>query len=111
MKPLPTVIELNSKMNRHDFQRMKLLLACASKDPTRLVINKVLVKKSETGVTLTATDGRRMRVDHFDLEAAQGIYDIKVNSGSSIFLMKNRDGLKFPDTDRVIPSTGSPCIK
>jgi hypothetical protein len=87
-----------------DFHRLKAVLVCASKDPTRPVINKVLVKKAETGVTITATDGRRMRVDHFDIEASQGIYDIKVNSGSGIFLMQNKEKLTFPKTDQVIPS-------
>jgi hypothetical protein len=93
-----------TRTNRTDFRRMKRLLSCASKDPTRPVINKVQVKKTESGITITATDGRRMRTDRFDLEAAPGIYDIKVNSGTSVFLMKNRERLKFPDTGRVIPS-------
>jgi hypothetical protein len=93
-----------TRTNRTDFRRMKRLLSCASKDPTRPVINKVQVKKTESGITITATDGRRMRTDRFDLEAAPGIYDIKVNSGSSVFLMKNREGLRFPKTEQVIPS-------
>ena len=93
-----------TKANRTDFERMKSLLACASKDPTRLVINKVLVKKAVTGVTITATDGRRLRIDHFDFEAAAGIYDIKVNSGSGIFLMRNKEKLTFPRTDQIVPS-------
>ena len=96
-------IEMN-RTNRLDFQRMKLLLACASKDPTRSIINKVLVKKAAAGVTITATDGRRMRIDHFMIEAAAGIYDIKVNSGSGIFLMRNKEKLTFPKTEQVIPS-------
>jgi hypothetical protein len=87
-----------------DFHRMKSVLACASKDPTRLVINKVLVKKEAAGITVTATDGRRLRIDHFDLEAAAGIYDIKVNSGSGVFLMRNKERLTFPNTNQVIPS-------
>ena len=93
-----------TKANRTDFERMKSLLACASKDPTRLVINKVLVKKAVTGVTITATDGRRLRIDHFDFEAAAGMYDIKVNSGSGIFLMRNKEKLTFPRTDQIVPS-------
>lgn len=93
-----------TRTNRIDFQRMKLLLACASKDPTRMILNKVLVKKAAAGVTITATDGRRMRIDHFDIEAAAGIYDIKVNSGSGIFLMRNKERLTFPKTEQVIPS-------
>ena len=96
-------IEMN-RTNRLDFQRMKSLLACASKDPTRSIINKVLVKKAAAGVTITATDGRRMRIDHFMIEAAAGIYDIKVNSGSGIFLMRNKEKLTFPKTEQVIPS-------
>jgi hypothetical protein len=100
---LNDTIEMN-RTNRIDFQRMKLLLACASKDPTRLVINKVLVKRAAAGVTITATDGRRMRMDHFMVEASAGVYDIKVNSGSGIFLMRNKEKLTFPKTEQVIPS-------
>jgi len=100
---LNDTIEMNRK-NRIDFRRMKRLLACASKEPTRRISNKVQVKKTESGRTITANDGRRMRTDRFDLEAAPGIYDIKVNSGTSVFLMKNRERLRFPDTGRVIPS-------
>jgi hypothetical protein len=96
-------IEMN-RTNRIDFQRLKAVLACASKDPTRYAITKVLVKKAVAGVTITATDGKRLRIDHFDLEAVAGIYDIKVNSGSGIFLMRNKEKLTFPKTDQVIPS-------
>ena len=100
---LNDTIEMN-RTNRTDFHRMKSLLACASKDPTRMILNKVLVKKAAAGVTITATDGRRMRMDHFMVEASAGIYDIKVNSGSGIFLMRNKEKLTFPKTEQVIPS-------
>ncbi len=93
-----------TRSNRTDFERLKAVLACASKDQTRYPITKVLVKREAAGVTITATDGRRLRIDHFMIEAAAGIYDIKVNSGSGIFLIRNKERLKFPDTNRVIPS-------
>lgn len=93
-----------TRSNRTDFERMKAVLACASKDQTRYPITKVLVRKVAAGVTVTATDGRRLRIDHFMIEAAAGIYDIKVNSGSGIFLMKNREKLTFPKTDQIVPS-------
>jgi len=93
-----------TKANRTDFERMKAVLACASKDPTRMILNKVLVKREAAGVTITATDGRRLRIDHFMIEASAGIYDIKVNSGSGIFLMRNKEKLTFPKTDQIIPS-------
>ncbi len=93
-----------ARTSRTDFQRLKSVLACASKDPTRYAITKVLVKKEAAGVTITATDGRRLRMDHFDLEATAGVYDIKVNSGSGIFLMRNKERLTFPNTEQVIPS-------
>ena len=93
-----------SRTNRIDFQRLKSVLACASKDQTRYAITKVLVKREAAGVTITATDGKRLRIDHFDLEAMAGVYDIKVNSGSGIFLMRNKEKLTFPKTEQVIPS-------
>lgn len=96
-------IEMN-RTHRTDFERMKAVLACASKDQTRYAITKVLVKREASGITMTATDGRRLRIDHFMIEASAGIYDIKVNSGSGIFLMRNKEKLTFPKTDQVIPS-------
>lgn len=93
-----------TRNNRTDFARMKSVLACASKDMTRYAITKVLVRKAESGVILTATDGRRLRMDHFDMEASAGLYDIKTNSGSSIFLMRNKERLTFPKVEAVIPS-------
>jgi hypothetical protein len=49
-----------------DFQRMKSVLVCASKDQTRYTITKVLVKRAAEGITVTATDGRRLRTDESD---------------------------------------------
>lgn len=96
-------IEMN-RSARTDFERMKSVLACASKDPTRYAITKVLIKREAQGITVTATDGRRLRIDHFMIDAVPGVYDIKVNSGSAVFLMKNREKLTFPKTEQVIPS-------
>jgi len=87
-----------------DFHRLKAVLVCASKDQSRFAITKVLVKKETAGVTITATDGRRLRIDRFDIETAAGVYDIKTNSAGSIFLMRNKEKLTFPKTDQVIPS-------
>jgi hypothetical protein len=87
-----------------DFNRLKAVLVCASKDPTRPVINKVLVKNSGENITITATDGRRLRTDVFTIDAVAGIYDIKTNTAGSVFLMRNKEKLTFPKTDQVIPS-------
>jgi len=45
-----------------------------------------------------------MRMDHFMVEASAGIYDIMINYGSGIFLMRNKEKMTFPKTERVIPS-------
>jgi hypothetical protein len=99
-------IELtNDKYTKADFARMKSMLGCASKDSTRHVITKVLVETQEEGITITATDGRRMRSDHFGIEAEAGIYDIKVNSGKLIMLTKCSEDLVFPSYRQVIPNS------
>jgi hypothetical protein len=87
-----------------DFNRLKAVLVCASKDPTRPVINKVLVKNSGENITITATDGRRLRTDVFTIDAVAGVYDIKTNTAGSVFLMRNKERLTFPNTSQVIPS-------
>lgn len=98
-------IELtNDKYTKADFARMKSMLACASKDSTRHVITKVLVETLEDGITITATDGRRMRSDRFNLEAEAGIYDIKVNSGKLIMLTECQEELVYPNYSQVIPN-------
>ncbi len=99
-------IELtNNKHTRKDFVRMRSVLACASKDSTRHVITKVLVETHEDGITVIATDGRRMRSDGFSLEAEAGLYDIKVNSAKSVFLTQCQEELVFPTYRQVIPNS------
>ncbi|VGO14435.1 hypothetical protein PDESU_02996 [Pontiella desulfatans] len=93
----------NDKHTRADFARMKSVLACASKDSTRHVITKVLVEKTETGITIITTDGKRMRSDSFNLEAEAGIYDIKINSAKAVFLTQCEEGLVFPNYRQAIP--------
>jgi hypothetical protein len=98
-------IELTKdKYTKADFVRMKSMLACASKDSTRHVITKVLVESVDDGITITATDGRRMRSDRFSMKAEAGIYDIKVNSGKLIMLTKCQEDLVFPSYRQVIPN-------
>jgi hypothetical protein len=100
------MIELNNdKYTKADFARMKSMLACASKDSTRHVITKVLVETNDEGITITATDGKRMRSDHFSMEAEAGIYDIKVNSGKLVILSPCQEELVYPNYRQVIPST------
>lgn len=97
-------IELtNDKHTKSDFARMKAVLTCASKDSTRHVITKVLVEQAEEGITITGTDGRRLRCDRFDIEAEAGVYDIKVNSAKAIFLAQCTEDLTFPNYRHVIP--------
>ena len=106
MKRRPTTIELNSKENKEDFRRMKSVISCTSKDPTRPVLHHVLVETGEDEETIqvTATDGRRLRTDRFDMEASPGVYEIKASTGRSIYLVKSRQKLKFPDHRQVLPS-------
>jgi hypothetical protein len=96
---------IKDRHNRADFDRLRLTLACASKDSTRDVITRVLVETNEDGVTITATDGRRMRSDRFLIEAEAGIYDIKVNSGKLVMLTKCSEELVYPNYRQVIPNS------
>jgi len=99
-------IELsNDKYTKADFVRMKSMLACASKDSTRHVITKVLVETNEDGITITGTDGKRMRSDRFLMEAEAGVYDIKVNSGKLVMLTKCSEELVYPNYRQVIPNS------
>lgn len=82
---------------------MKSVLACASKDSTRHVITKVLVENNEDGITIIATDGKRMRSDRFSLEAGPGIYDIKACTAKTVFLTQCQEELIFPSYRQVIP--------
>jgi hypothetical protein len=98
-------IELTKdRYNRADFDRLRSALACASKDSTRHAITKVLVEKDEDGITVIATDGRRLRTDRFNLEVEAGIYDIKVNTGKTVFLSECTEELVFPNYRQVIPA-------
>lgn len=85
---------------------MKLVLTCASKDSTRPAINKVLVEQAKEGITVTATDGRRLRSDQFKLKAEPGLYDIKTSNAKSVFMVLSQEGLVFPTYQQVIPSHG-----
>lgn len=98
-----TIEYTKDRHNRADFDRLRSVLACASKDAGRHVITKVLVEKDEEGIIVIATDGRRLRSDRFNLEAEPGIYDIKANSGKSVFLTKCEEELVFPNHRQVIP--------
>ncbi|VGO13401.1 hypothetical protein PDESU_01958 [Pontiella desulfatans] len=101
-----SMIELNNnKHTKPDFTGLKSVLACTSKDPTRHVLSKVLIETDgDDGITITATDGRRMRSDRFNLEAEPGLYDIKVNSAKAIFLTRCQEELTFPSYRQVIPN-------
>jgi len=104
MKRKRTVIELHSKTDRADFQRMRTLLTCLSTDATRPVLHNVLVETVEDGVQLTATDGKRLRSDRFELDVSPGLYEVKANAGRGVFLTKSRSQMKFPNHKQVIPS-------
>jgi len=96
---------IKDKHNRADFARLRSVLACASTDPARHVISKVLVEKDEDGIAVIATDGRRLRSDRFNLEAEPGIYDIKANTGKTVFLSQCGEDLVFPNHRQVIPNS------
>ncbi len=101
-----TIEVTKEKHNRADFARLRSTLCCASTDPARHVINKVLVEKDGEGITVIATDGRRLRSDRFNLEAEPGLYDIKVNTAKTVFLSQCTEDLVFPNHRQVIPRTG-----
>jgi hypothetical protein len=95
----------NTKHNRSAFARLRAVLACAAKDESRAAIaGRVLIEKDEDGIAVTATDGRRLRQDRFELEAEPGVFTIKVNTNKTIFLAKAEDDLSFPNYRQVIPS-------
>ena len=101
---MKNTIELNSKKDRYEFRRMKAVTACVSTDPTREAIQNVRVEKDGEGILVIGTDGRRLRADHFDIEVTPGTYEVKARTASTLFLVKSRSRLKFPDWRQVIPS-------
>jgi hypothetical protein len=101
-------IELTQdRYNRADFARLRSALACASKDATRRAINQVLVESDEDGITVIATDGRRLRTDRFNLDVMAGLYEIKLNTGKTIFLSESSEEGGFPNHRQVIPDRDS----
>ena len=99
-----TIEITNKNPMKKMFARMKSVLACASKDPTRPVINKVLVEKNGDTLTITATDGTRLRSDRFKIKAEPGLYDIKSCNAKGLFMAKSEEGLVYPNHRQVIPS-------
>jgi len=106
-KRLKRTIELNpTKQTRIDFQRMRSVLACVSTKPDRPVLHHVLVEPSEEEgfIQITATDGKRLRSDSFEMQAAPGCYEIKANTARGIYLIRSRKKLNYPNYRQVIPS-------
>jgi hypothetical protein len=105
MKRKPTIIELtNTADTKADFLRLRTLLGCVSGDATRPVLHNVEVESEDGLVTLTATDGTRLRRDTFKIEASPGVYEIKANTGRMIYLVKSRKRLRYPNHRQVVPS-------
>ena len=101
------IIELiNTPKSKADFARMKSVVACASKDPTRLAINLVLVEAVRGGIIVTATDGKRLRSDKFKIKAEPGLYNIKTSNAKVVFLAESKDKLVYPTYEQVIPVHG-----
>lgn len=101
-----TIEVTKEKHNKDDFARLRSVLACASHDPTRHVINKVKVERDKDGIAIIATDGRRLRMDRFGIEAKPGLYDIRANTARSVFLSECTEDLAYPDYTQAIPSSG-----
>jgi hypothetical protein len=98
-------IELTKdRHNRADFDRLRSALACAAKDSTRRAITQVLVEKDKEGITVIATDGRRLRTDRFNLDVEAGLYEIKLNTGKRVFLSESSEEGGFPNHRQVIPA-------
>jgi hypothetical protein len=100
-------IEITSKgAGKKDFVRLKSVIACVSKDPTRAAINLVQVEAAKGGIVVTATDGRRLRSDRFKFKAEPGLYKIKTCNARTVFLVQSRDKMVFPNYGQVIPLHG-----
>ena len=95
---------VNKEGTRQDFARLKAVVACASRDAARLPLTKVLVEKDGGGITVTATDGRRLRRDRFGIKAGAGVYDIVAGTRQVVTLAKSSDRLAFPDYRQAIPA-------
>ena len=118
MKRKKTLIEFTStRETRSDFNRLRSLLMCVSDDPTRKALHQVLVEsiEDEEGMMiLTATDGRRLRSDRFELDASPGTYEIIANTAKGAYLAKSRKKVNYPNHRQVIPSTSpesTHCLK
>ncbi len=106
-KRLKHTLELtNTQQTKADFLRMRSVLACVSSQPEREALHRVLVEagEEEETIQITGTDGKRLRSDSFEMEAAPGCYDIKANTAKSIYLVRSRKKLNYPNYRQVIPS-------
>ena len=100
-------IEIKSKgMKKEDFARLKSVMACASKDSTRPAINRVLVESTQGGITVIATDGKRLRMDRFKFKAEPGLYEVKSCNAKSVFMVQSSEKLAYPTYGQVIPEHG-----
>ena len=99
-------IEITKKESKADFARLRSVIACLSKDPTRAVINLLLVEKAQDGVIITATDGRRLRSDNFDFQVEAGLYEVKTCNAKSIFMVQSSEKSAYPNYEQIIPPHG-----
>ena len=101
-----TIEIINTPKCKADFARMKSVVTCASKDSTRPAINLVQVETVKGGITITATDGKRLRSDKFKLKAEPGLYEIKTSNAKVVFLAESNEKLAYPTYEQVIPAHG-----
>lgn len=97
----------NSPKTECDFNRLRYVLSCISSDQNKPELKRVKIEKSGAGVTIVATDGRRLRKDYFGFHMAPGIYDIKKNTKTTVQISQCLEELHYPFYRHVIPTFDS----
>lgn len=82
-----------------DFYGVLFVAAALSKDPNKPNLGLI----NSTGRMIEATDGHRAHRFNLSEEIPAGLYEVVSKSKKEIVLVENKEGLQFPDINRVIP--------
>lgn len=100
---MDTYLHLSKNDDPVTFARLKQVLACRADDSERMFLNMASVEQKGRGITITATNGKSLRQDKFNLKADPGIYAVQNDADQEIKLLKKQDVCLFPDYASCIP--------
>jgi hypothetical protein len=88
------------KIRQVTFKGFKFALQARANENSRFAMSLVLVNPD----SIVCTDGRRLHIFKMENDYEQGLYEVVLNSGSRILLLKSDTDTKFPDYKSITPS-------